>query len=61
MPEKYTELLEAYYSSTQKRVRAYVEEFSVSFDSGVSQGCSLSSILFSYATDRIMQHALNDF
>ena len=60
MPDKLLRLIKAYYQSTTTRVRVYGQEsrhFQVS--SGVRQGCVLSPVLFNYAIDWVLNHALS--
>ena len=61
-PPKIVRLIKSYYAFTKARVRIYgTESDAFQLTSGVRQGCPLSPVLFNYAIDWIMIHALQDY
>ena len=62
MPEKLLRLIKGYYQSTRTRVRAYGEETETfEVKTGVQQGCALTSTLFNYTIDYILDRARQDY
>ena len=62
VPQRYINLIKPLYSVTTGRVRAYGElPREISSSSGVHQGCLLSSFLFNFAIDVLLEVPLTSF